>query len=240
MDTKVVSRLSKNLSLLTVGNPKIVKGLGRGYATAGLSLAPAWESGKNTCPNHSKECSAACLFFSGRGAMKKVQDARIKRTLHYFNDREGFLQLLNSDIYQFCANAKALDLEPTFRLNILSDIRWERHGIPQRWKNITFYDYTKIPNRKNLPPNYKLTFSFSGNNLADCRKALANGISVAVPFKTLPAKWLGYPVIDGDADDLRFLDPAPCIVGLKAKGPLRKSPQSPFLGDNHAEALDAA
>ena len=234
MDVKLVSKLKRNVSMLTVGNPKIIKGASRGYATAGLSLAPAWESSYNTCSNHSTECSAACLFFAGRGAMKKIQEARIKRTKMFFERRDDFLALLNSDIYQFVANARSLDLEPVIRPNILSDIRWERFGIPQRWSMIGFYDYTKIPNRKGLPSNYKLTFSFSGNNLADCRKALANGMNVAVPFLgPLPQTWLGYPVIVGDDDDLRFLDPSPCIVGLKAKGLLRKSPQSSFLGDNH-------
>ena len=234
MDVKLVSKLKRNVSMLTVDNPKIIKGAGRGYATAGLSLAPAWESGHNTCSNHSTECSAACLFFAGRGAMKKIREARIKRTKMFFERRDDFLELFNSDIYQFVANARSLDLEPVIRPNILSDIRWERFGIPQRWSMIGFYDYTKIPNRKGLPSNYKLTFSFSGNNLADCRKALANGMNVAVPFLgPLPQTWLGYPVIDGDDDDLRFLDPSPCIVGLKAKGLLRKSPQSSFLGDNH-------
>lgn len=234
MDTKLINRLKRNVSLLTVGNPKIIKGTARGYATAGLSLAPAWESGYNTCANHSTECSAACLFFAGRGVMKKIQEARIARTKMFFEEREAFLHLLHSDIYQFVFNARSLDLEPVIRPNVLSDIRWEKYGVPQRWPMIGFYDYTKLPNRKGLPPNYKLTFSFSGNNLADCRKALANGMNVAVPFLArLPETWLGYPVIDGDADDLRFLDSTPCIVGLKAKGRLRKSPQSAFLGDNH-------
>ena len=234
MDTKLISRLKRGVTLLTVGNPKIMKGTTRGYATAGLSLSPAWESGYNTCANHSTECSVACLNWAGRGAMKNVQEARIKKTKMFFEERENFLHWLNADIYNFDRNARALDLEPAIRLNILSDERWERHGIPQRWRTIPFYDYTKIPNRKGLPSNYKLTFSFSGNNLADCRKALANGMNVAVPFLNgLPDTWLGYPVINGDDDDLRFLDPSPCIVGLKAKGRLRKSPQSAFLGDNH-------
>lgn len=234
MDTALISRLKRNTSLLTIGNPKIAKGSGRGYATAGLSLAPAWESGYNTCANHSTECSLDCLNWAGRGAMKKIQEARIRRTKMFFEQREAFLELLNSDIYQFVNNARTLDLEPVLRLNLVSDIRWEKYGIPQRWRTIGLYDYTKLPNRKGVPSNYKLTFSFSGNNLTDCRKALANGMNVAVPFfNGLPDKWLGYPVIDGDADDLRFLDPSPCIVGLKAKGRLRKNPQSAFLGDNH-------
>jgi hypothetical protein len=64
---------------------------------------------------------------------------------------------------------------------------------------------------------------------------LGEGHNVAVPFlKEVPAMWQGYKVIDGDADDLRMLDEKPCIVGLKAKGPLRRDPTSAFLGDNHA------
>jgi hypothetical protein len=169
------------------------------------------------------------------GNMPSVQEARIRRTLDFFNHREHFLASLNADIYQFCHNARELSLKVALRLNVYSDIRWERHGVMQRWSVLSFYDYTKIPNRKNLPPNYKLTFSFSGNNLSDCRKALANGMSVAVPFLgDLPETWLGHEVIDGDADDLRFLDPSPCIVGLRAKGRLRKTPESSFLGNNHA------
>ena len=35
-------------------------------------------------------------------------------------------------------------------------------------------------------------------------------------------KFLGLTVIDGDKDDLRFLDPENSIVGLYAKGDARK------------------
>jgi hypothetical protein len=34
----------------------------------------------------------------------------------------------------------------------------------------------------------------------------------------LPQTYLGKQVVDGDATDLRFLDPRGVIVGLKAKG----------------------
>jgi len=231
----VINRLQRNLSLLTVSNPKLLKGMATGYASAGLSLAPAWESGFNTCPSHTKECSENCLFKAGRGAMQKVQAARVRRTIMFFKEREAFMQLLNSDIYQFVHNAEACQLSPVFRLNVLSDIRWEKLGVPQRWKDFRFYDYTKIPNRKGLPSNYTLTYSFSGTNLKWCLKMLGEGHNVAVPFlKELPAMWQGYKVIDGDADDLRMLDEKPCIVGLRAKGPLRRDPTSAFLGDNHA------
>ena len=70
------------------------------------------------------------------------------------------------------------------------------------------------------PANYHLTFSRSEANEANCRRALAAGQNVTVVFRKppFPTKFWGYPVIDGDQNDLRFLDPAPCIVALKAKG----------------------
>jgi hypothetical protein len=45
-------------------------------------------------------------------------------------------------------------------------------------------------------------------------------MNVAVVFagNDLPTEWNGKPVIDGDTDDLRFLDPQGVIVGLRAKG----------------------
>jgi hypothetical protein len=49
---------------------------------------------------------------------------------------------------------------------------------------------------------------------------LAAGQNVTVVFRKspFPVTFSGYPVIDGDQNDLRFLDPAPCIVALRAKG----------------------
>jgi hypothetical protein len=38
------------------------------------------------------------------------------------------------------------------------------------------------------------------------------------------------PVIDGDKTDLRFTDPTPCIVGLRAKGRATKAEtDNPFV-----------
>jgi hypothetical protein len=47
--------------------------------------------------------------------------------------------------------------------------------------------------------------------------------NLAVVFRgTMPEKFLGRKVINGDKDDLRFLDPKNVVVGLKAKGKARK------------------
>jgi hypothetical protein len=234
MSSSEVSRLSRRLNLLTVANAKTTKGQAKGYATAILYLAPAWESGHNTCAKHTTECAEACLFSAGRGAMQNVIDARLRKTRMFFEERAKFLDLLDKDIEQFAANAAALDYEPAIRLNGTSDIRWEKYGVPQRHPRRRLYDYTKLTNRRDIPANYHLTFSYSGDNLADCMVALANGINVAAPFMKPPKTWLGYPVVDGDEDDLRFLNNETCVLALKPKGKLRSQPQSKFLGDNWA------
>jgi hypothetical protein len=90
--------------------------------------------------------------------------------------------------------------------------------------DLQWYDYTKIPNRRNLPPNYHLTFSLSESNADLAQKVLATGMSVAVVFdsKKFPATFWNTTVVNGDTSDLRFLDPKGVIVGLSAKGPAKK------------------
>ena len=233
MDSKAVSRLSRHCRLLTIGNKKLRLGDAHNYLTAGLTLAPAWESGKNTCAFHTAECAQACLYFSGMGALKKVQAARKRRTDLFFADRPAFMRELHADICLVTRTAESLGATPAIRLNVTSDILWERHNVPQDWPAVQFYDYTKVPARRGLPPNYHLTFSFSGHNLGACKLALSNGMNVAVPFKTVPERWFNYRTLDGDAHDLRFLDQTPYVVALKPKGKLRSLPHSLFLGDNH-------
>ena len=54
--------------------------------------------------------------------------------------------------------------------------------------------------------------------------AATNGANIAVVFRNdkFPSTFMGMPVVDGDADDLRFLDGRGVVVGLKAKGPAKK------------------
>jgi hypothetical protein len=96
---------------------------------------------------------------------------------------------------------------------------------------VQFYDYTKVPKpweRTRHAPNYALTFSRSESNEVACADALRNGVNVAVVFSTrkgqpLPATWQGVKVVDGDIDDLRFLDEkGGVVVGLRAKGKARR------------------
>jgi len=212
--------------LLTRGNPKTEKSVKKGYLTAILHLSPADMVAKKTlCPFASAGCKAACLNTAGRGALHMmkgdahpVQDARALRTIWWEKSRQSFLVQLKREITNFIKYSKSKGLTPCIRLNGTSDILWERHDIIQKFPDVQFYDYTKIPNRKNLPDNYHLTFSAVEDNDNSSALTLAQGTNVAAVFHKLPKTWLGYPVVDGDDTDLRFLDPKGVVIGLKAKG----------------------
>ncbi len=214
-------------NLLSVDtNAKTVKGQRKGYLTGILYLAPDRLSGLfNACPNASDGCRQTCLYSAGRGAFNSVQKARIAKTVAYVKDREAFLSTLKDNVATVIRKAKAKRMHPVIRLNGTSDIGWERYTVIQAFKTTRFYDYTKNFNRMSafldgkLPSNYSLTFSRSEANEAQCIDVLRRGGNVAVVFrKQLPTHWNGYPVISGDENDLRFLDPRGVVVGLTAKG----------------------
>jgi hypothetical protein len=263
--------LCSGLKLLTPGNPKTAKGEKKGFVTFILHLAPARLSGYNVCSMATTGCTAACLNLAGRGGMfagvsrltlamvmagthNAIQKARIRKTRLYFENRETFMAMLAKDVRRAIAWAERHDLVPVFRLNGTSDIRWETVRVAaldgltifETFPKVQFYDYTKIPNRKNLPANYHLTFSLADGNDAQAAQALDNGLSVAAVFRdkatvakyeasgfTLGA-WCGHDglaqVHNGDDTDLRFLDPKGAIIALYAKGNA-KADQTGFVRD---------
>lgn len=220
-----------HFQLLTKGNPKTLKGEKQGYLTFILHLSPAEVAGVgNMCPKATPGCKTSCLNLAGRGGMftpaqgtNAVQEARKRKTRWFVQDKAAFLAALKEDIRKGIQYAAKKDLIPVFRLNGTSDIAWEKHGIIQAFPGVQFYDYTKILGRKKLPDNYHLTFSQADGNDADVARAIKQGMNVASVFrKVLPATHMGRPVFNGDDSDLRFLDPAGVVVGLKAKGKAKK------------------
>ena len=223
------------MKLLSIGNPKILKGMKQGFMTYILHLAPADVSGYNTCPKATAGCKAACLNTAGRGGMFKkgettnvIQQARIRKTRWFFEDRESFLATLKDDIRKAIKQSEKKGLIPVFRLNGTSDLSWEKYGIIQEFPNVQFYDYTKILGRKvNGLANYQLTFSAADGNDLDVRRAIKEGYNVATVFgikksQPMPETYEGMPVFNGDDSDLRFLDPKGVVVGLYAKGKAKK------------------
>jgi hypothetical protein len=221
---------------LSTANPKIQKGSKLGYLSFILHLAPADLSGKEVCPKRTAGCTAACLNTAGRGGMFRkgentniIQQARIRKTKMFFEDRAGFMAQLIKDIELGIKQAARLGLTPVFRLNGTSDLAWEKYAVPgarnifDLFPTVTFYDYTKVLGRKVADiPNYDLTFSAADGNDADVKKAIAAGMNVAMVFDKLPETYMGRPVINADDTDLRFLDPRGVICGLKAKGRAKK------------------
>lgn len=220
------------MKLLTIGNTKTMKGEALGYMTFIMHLAPSTLSGYNTCPMASKGCAAACLNTAGRGRFTATQEARIRKTKWFFENRETFMAQLVKDIQAAMRKADREGMVPVFRLNGTSDIRWETvtlehegvtyDNIMSLFSSQVFYDYTKLQNRKNIPSNYHLTFSRSEENFAMVDTMMARGYNVAIVFTELPAVYNGYTVVDGTDTDLRFLDEQGVIVGLLAKGKAKK------------------
>ena len=247
--------------LLGVGtNAKTIKGDGSEYLTAILYMTPykVMVDGKlfNSCSMAAiASCIDACLYTAGRGKFSNVQSARQRKAEWFYRDRVGFMDQLFNDITKFEAYCKKRGIQPCVRLNGTTDIRWElipisnivkgepKKNIFELFPNVQFYDYTKIANRKCKDiPNYHLTWSYSNANADYAKlldKALEQGMNAAVVFRSnfIQVKpkcwhtWKGYPVIDGDQDDLRFLDPkGGHIVALYAKGAAKKD-QSGFVVD---------
>ena len=218
------------MKLLSTANPKIQKGAKLGYLSFILHLAPATLSGKETCPKRTAGCTAACLNTAGRGGMFKrgentnmIQQARIRKTKMFFEDRAAFIAQLEKDIQLGIKQAARLGLTPVFRLNGTSDLAWEKYGIIEKFPTVQFYDYTKVLGRKVAHlPNYHLTFSAADGNDADVAKAIEQGMNVAMVFDKIPSEYMGRVVNDADEHDLRFLDPKNTIAGLKAKGRAKK------------------
>jgi len=218
------------LKLLSTANPKIQKGTKLGYLSFILHLAPATLSGKETCPKRTAGCTSACLNTAGRGGMFRkgentnvIQQARIRKTKMFFEQRDAFMAQLEKDIKLGIKQAAKLGLTPVFRLNGTSDLTWEKYGIIEKFPQVQFYDYTKVLGRKVAHlQNYHLTFSAADGNDADVAKAVAQGMNVAAVFDKLPSEYMGKTVINADEHDLRFLDPKGVIAGLKAKGKAKK------------------
>lgn len=230
----------KSVYLITRESTKTVKGEKYGAIFGILYLAPhdSGGFGVDLCPWSTPECRALCLQSSGRMRFNQSATARRARTEFFLFHRDAFLARLDAEISTLVRNATERNLAPMLRLNGTSDLPWELicPDLMLRWKDVVWYDYTKSYRRMEkyldgrLPDNYYLTFSFDGHNRYRCREVLGRGGTVAVVFHSnLPARWMGYPVLNGDESDIRPWDSPGHVVGLTAKGAARKAPVNTFI-----------
>jgi hypothetical protein len=159
--------------------------------------------------------------------------SRLWKTALRFGAPELYLALLTGDIVAHTRRARRMGLKPAIRLDGSSDLGDAKRIAPFH-PYVQFYDYTKSPARAKahaegrLPENWHVVLSYSGMNEDECRGVLTFGGNVAVVFdrkpahgerkaESLPKRWHGFPILDADKDDLRFLDPPGHVAGLRFK-----------------------
>ena len=216
-------------------NTKIMKTQkGTEYEIASLSLMPD----SIICPSQIiAKCKEPCLVWAGRGQMHSVARSRQSKSDLWHSDKSLFLELLTKEMAAFIKRCNSRGKLAAFRPNTISDIAWEKYGIPQMFPQALFYDYTKLAARLGrTPENYKLMFSYSAapTYQNQVKSALKTNVPIAAVFRGgLPKTYLGRPVIDGDKSDLVNLYSGASIIGLKLKGgkAIQES-KSPFIVDN--------
>jgi len=158
----------------------------------GLSLAPHFISGFNTCNGLSMGCAQACLMFTGMGQKfmiaidgeHKVAIARIIRTILWFKYRDQFKAKLLREIELKQKLLAKKNISMAFRPNVFSEVKFEKL-FPELFDlckslNIQVYDYVKDINRIVENPYkdfYSMTFSLSENNALFIPTALSMGLT---------------------------------------------------------------
>lgn len=227
------------------------------YSVWSLSLSPADEAGTgiSNCSHSVIGCEAACVGNnrSGLSAMfSSISESRASKTRYLQSDPDGFCRQLIAEITLVEIHDRNAEKRSAIRLNAFSDLDWESEkyagGIPQKFPDILFYDYSKRMHRAKtgkIPPNYSICWSYSGKNSDGCLERLEAGDNVAVVFaqegsfassgamrQDLPKSWRmpgsskSWTVFDGDTQDMRIpgIDPGPTragrgrICGLRLKG----------------------
>lgn len=196
-----------------------------GLATRSLTLAPQGASGTVNVCALAGVCTSVCVpMTAGRGRFRSVLAGRIMRTRFLADNPQAAVTLIAQELSVAVRRYGSI----LARLNVASDIEWERiapalFDVP----GVRYYDYTKLNPLKRLGVvgNYRLTYSVSEAAHSDrvAAEYMRQGGTAAVVFdvrkgEPLPATWCGFPVVDGDVSDDRTADPAGVVVGLRAKG----------------------
>lgn len=223
--------------------------MGSGRYTLGLSLPPATSSDIANLCAFEDQCAEKCVGTGGSNRFTTASNGKLARLKLLVEDTPAAIAMI---VYGIESKVKVHTQEGVgVRLNVYSDLRWERVLPTWFWKrfaNVVFYDYTKHPLSSrpvsSLPDNYKLTYSVSQRStvqqISIQRKA---GRSVAVVVETRGGKIPntkdyrpfsvevdGVSVIDGDANDRRYLDEPGSVVLLRRKNGLPKS--NPLVRDD--------
>ncbi len=215
-------------------NGKTRKSSGEGVHTKGIGLAPHASNGLkgfDVCPRASSECRANCLGTEA-GGNKQYPDNSLSRKVrmtHFMVQHpEHAARMLDHELGQHVKSAKKKGMIPGVRLNVTSDIPYEKFAgkMFKRHSEASFYDYTKVHQRvmgqgkESHPANYHLSLSHTGTGHEESNdkhvvKALEAGHVVAMvhqrgkgtpePTHVEDVKsGKRYPIANGDKDDNTF------------------------------------
>jgi hypothetical protein len=179
-------------------------------------------------------CSGPCVTWeAGRGRTDPVREARINLTNWLVENPRSFKAYLLRQMASLTRYHSDSDIAA--RMNVDSDVNW-MSLIPAMFDfDWWLWDYTKCSERLGHGhPKYHLTYSFNdGTRDSDWERVYRTNSSIAVVFDTvwnpwgqqfgyLPATWTDpngkvWEVVDGDRQELRFLDKPDVCVGLRLK-----------------------
>jgi hypothetical protein len=199
------------------------------------------------CCMASATCRKACLMFGGRNSgatehfaccdpyRSSITFGRARRTWRLLADPGKATEEIAHEAQLLAGRAAKAGLQPVMRINGLSDLPGLADKVASLVDDsIRFVDYSKIQNPNLFRRENRVFRSFSvSENKGSSQFAeavLASGGSVAAVFhgEWVPGStWHGYPTIDGDKHDLRFLDPPGTVAWLSAKGPAKSLPAGP-------------
>lgn len=212
---------------------KVELGEGLGVLTAVIYMSPALESGYDMCAFRAGSgCEKSCIgtstgFLLSRPAAKL---SRLWKTALWLGSRGQWRTMLANEARAHARKARRRGLVPAIRIDGSSDTG-EGGLMSEIVREVRWYDYTKSTRRALVSlvgGSWHVTLSYHGSNQASCGQVLSQGGNVAVVFNAakgepLPKYWNGYPVIDGDVSDARFLDPPGHVVGLRFKRASKKA-----------------
>lgn len=222
--------LGKNQYLLSVDNTKSSLDKLFGYLSGIQYFDPSYN--EKVCQWKTPQCFALCLRKSGRLVFNKSQEVMRKRTELYYQDPSNYLERIEKELTKLEKSAEKKGLIPTARLNGTSDLDFSE--LYDKFPNIQFREYTKgfdfYFEKQGKKKNVHYVFSVSEKTTKEeILKVLKSGGQIAMVMKEKSKKYLGFPVISGDDNDLTFLKPKGIVLALKPKGKARKATKNGFI-----------
>ena len=227
--------LNGSLKIMTENNHKIVLNEKLGFKTIGINFAPAKTSkpygGGNFCAKYTPGCFGSCLENTGHNIYSTADFARIARSVAYTLEPETFQARVCVELERFFKRTKRAGLEPSVRVNLLSDQIELAWALSRKYEDVQFTDYTKridhvtsLLNHGAVSPNMSWGLSLSESNWQEWRHTMDRGLfwgAVVIDAKkgeAIPQTFDGLHCVDGDLHDARWLTPKGCVAVLRLKG----------------------